>query len=222
MILTCTKCKKEKPETDFYVERRNKTGRKCICRLCCKAYQKAHRLAHIESLKVWHKAHRKANIDKIKARNNDYYKANKEKCLARNKVYREQNKEKKKAMDRAYHAKNREKHLLRNKAYQKAYRLAYPEKARVRCRKRRALKRGNAHEPYTEAYIFERDNWICGICGRKINRRLKRRNPLSKSIDHIIPLSKGGSDSPINVQAAHLRCNMLKQAQSGGQLRLIG
>lgn len=64
-------------------------------------------------------------------------------------------------------------------------------------------------------------DWICGICGRKINRRLKYPNPFSISIDHIIPLSKGGNDSPVNVQATHLRCNIGKHARNVGQLRMF-
>lgn len=88
--------------------------------------------------------------------------------------------------------------------------------------KYKALKQGVGHEPYRDSYIFQRDGWVCGICGRKINKKLKHPNPLSKSINHIIPLSKGGNDSPVNVQAAHLRCNMGKHNINTGQLRLIG
>ena len=108
------------------------------------------------------------------------------------------------------------------KAYQKAYRLTNPGKGQLGCRKRRALMQGNLHKPYATNYIFERDGWTCQICGQKINRRLKYPNPRSKSIDHIIPLSKGGNDSPVNVQATHLRCNVGKHAINKGQLRLFG
>ena len=127
-----------------------------------------------------------------------------------------------KAEIKAYHKAYRVANAAKIKAKHKAYRRNNPEKLRIRCRKFRALKRGNNHEQYTDADIFGRDGWICGICGRKINKRLKRPNPLSKSIDHIIPTSKGGADAPINLQAAHLRCNKIKSAQSVGQLRLIG
>ncbi len=88
--------------------------------------------------------------------------------------------------------------------------------------KYRAGKFGVAHEPYQSNYIFERDNWTCQICGRKINKRLKHPNLLRASIDHIVPLSKGGGDNPLNVQASHLRCNLGKNATSIGQLRLFG
>jgi len=40
--------------------------------------------------------------------------------------------------------------------------------------------------------------------------RLAWPDPGSKSIDHILPLSKGGSHSQENVQWAHLVCNTRK------------
>lgn len=44
----------------------------------------------------------------------------------------------------------------------------------------------------------------------------------SATIDHIIPLSKGGRDEPANVQLAHLLCNCKKHTSAvGEQMRLI-
>ncbi len=170
-----------------------------------------------EEIKAYHKAYYLANFKKIKIYRKAYRLANCEKEKARHKTYRLANLEKVKAGQKDWYLANIKKH----KAYKKTYRLANREKARVCERKYRALKLNNHHEPYTETYIFERDNWQCGICGRKINRRLKFPHPRSKSIDHIIALSKGGADAPINLQAAHLRCNMSKNSGSGGQLRLL-
>ena len=123
--------------------------------------------------------------------------------------------------------------LLSNKQYRQAnaerinkhisdYYSEHPEKRRIKQRRYKASKRSNAHQPYQNTYIFDRDGWICQICGRKINSRRKYPDPLSASIDHIVPLSKGGADSPVNVQASHLRCNMGKHATNKGQLRLFG
>lgn len=134
------------------------------------------------------------------------------------KIYYQVRSKKIKAQSKIYHCANREKDKITNKAYYQNH----PEKAMLKCRKRKALKLGVRHEDYVSNYIFLRDNWICGICGRKINKRLKWPNPLSSSLDHIIPLSKGGDDNPINVQAAHLRCNIGKHTKKGGQLRLLG
>lgn len=55
--------------------------------------------------------------------------------------------------------------------------------------------------------IGERDNWICNICGKPVDKNLKYPDPMSPSLDHIIPLSKGGKHSEDNIHIAHLRCN---------------
>lgn len=36
---------------------------------------------------------------------------------------------------------------------------------------------------------------------------------MGPSIDHILPLARGGGDVPNNVQLAHLVCNMRKHAK---------
>lgn len=61
--------------------------------------------------------------------------------------------------------------------------------------------------------IAARDGWTCRLCGDPVSRRLKWPHPLSASLDHIIPLSLGGSPEITNVQLAHLRCNIRKGAR---------
>ena len=51
----------------------------------------------------------------------------------------------------------------------------------------------------------------CAICGKKVDFSLKYPHPLSASIDHIIPIAKGGHPSDIdNLQLAHWCCNRQK------------
>lgn len=40
------------------------------------------------------------------------------------------------------------------------------------------------------------------------------RDPLTASIDHIMPVSAGGTDSPSNLQISHLYCNLHKNAST--------
>ena len=48
---------------------------------------------------------------------------------------------------------------------------------------------------------------VCGICGRPGTATM----PLS-TVDHIVPLSKGGEPFALsNVQAAHARCNFARR-----------
>lgn len=52
---------------------------------------------------------------------------------------------------------------------------------------------------------------VCGICGRPIDSGLKHPHPMSKSLDHIVPISLGGHPfDRENMQAAHLMCNLQK------------
>ena len=52
---------------------------------------------------------------------------------------------------------------------------------------------------------------ICGICGQPVDKSLKWPHPYSATVDHIIPINKGGHPSDIaNLQLAHNRCNRLK------------
>lgn len=89
-------------------------------------------------------------------------------------------------------------------------------------RKRRARMKAAKSEPYTAEEIADRDGWRCQICGRRIGRTLNFPHPRSLSIDHIIPIGRGGDDVKINVQAVHFRCNASKGPRGVDQLRLIG
>lgn len=86
--------------------------------------------------------------------------------------------------------------------------------------RRRAKTDGQEHISSRE--IFIRDGWRCGLCGKKINRKMRHPHPASASLDHIIPISVGGVHAKTNVQCAHLGCNSRKQAGAGGQLLLFG
>ena len=77
-------------------------------------------------------------------------------------------------------------------------------------RKRRALLAGVESEPYTQEEIFSKSGGVCHICRVGIDLSLKWPHPFSFSFDHVTPLSRGGSDLIINIEASHLRCNISK------------
>jgi len=52
--------------------------------------------------------------------------------------------------------------------------------------------------------IAERDEWTCQLCDSPVDPRLNYPHLLAASIDHVIPLSRGGADTQVNVQLAHL------------------
>lgn len=87
---------------------------------------------------------------------------------------------------------------------------------------RRARMRGGRPERFDPREIYERDGWRCGICLRRVNRRLRYPHPRSASLDHIVPLAAGGPHVRLNVQCSHLECNLAKQHTGPGQLLLVG
>lgn len=89
--------------------------------------------------------------------------------------------------------------------------------------RRRARKRAAFVSTVNRQAIFRRDRWTCRICGRHLKRNAVVPHPLAPTIDHIVPLAKGGTHEPANVQAAHFLCNSRKgDRATEDQLRLIG
>lgn len=66
-------------------------------------------------------------------------------------------------------------------------------------------------EDFTSTEIFERDNWTCYLCEQPVITTPDCFNPRSATIDHVVPLSKGGQHTRANVQCACLGCNSSKQ-----------
>ncbi|MEW2302565.1 HNH endonuclease [Streptomyces sp. NPDC006655] len=79
--------------------------------------------------------------------------------------------------------------------------------------KKRAEKFGVRYTAFPREWVFERDGWICGLCDKPVDRHLAYPAPMSASLDHVIPLSRGGHHEPENVQCSHLTCNVRKGAR---------
>lgn len=52
---------------------------------------------------------------------------------------------------------------------------------------------------------------VCGICGKPVDKSLPGTDPMGPTIDHIIPIAKGGHPADLsNLQLAHRCCNRQK------------
>lgn len=62
---------------------------------------------------------------------------------------------------------------------------------------------------FTVDDLIDRDGRACGICGQDIPD-VAYPSMESASIDHIVPISRGGKHTLKNVRATHLRCNIAR------------
>lgn len=74
------------------------------------------------------------------------------------------------------------------------------------------LRTGQDNKPgYLRAEICVRDKWTCGICKRRVSPAAEYPNPHCASLDHIIPVSRGGLSEPVNLRLVHLVCNLRRR-----------
>lgn len=108
------------------------------------------------------------------------------------------------------------------RAYQRDYTANNPEVFSRNRQARRARLRGAFVDRIDPVVVYKRDKWRCGICGEQVTASLVYPDPMSPSIDHMVPLHLGGKHAWGNVQLAHLICNVRKGTRGGGeQLALI-
>lgn len=77
---------------------------------------------------------------------------------------------------------------------------------------------GVRYDPHvTLKNVMKRDGGLCKLCGKPVDTTDRRGNGLGyyyPTIDHIVPLSKGGEHVMSNVQLAHMICNSRKGADN--------
>lgn len=163
------------------------TGRyRAACKACCNKSVNAKRALNRES-------YRQANLA--------YYYANKDKL----------NEYRRSKWPELYQSK-----IEYHKQKSKKYRIENPDKIAGIARRKRAMKKANGWEKYTEAQVLDRYGAVCHICTKPIDLSLSRKIGTegwqqSLHIDHVIPIAKGGPDTLANVRPAHAKCNIGKR-----------
>lgn len=55
--------------------------------------------------------------------------------------------------------------------------------------------------------IGNEDGWSCWLCNDPVDRDLYWPAPGAGSVDHVVPVSHGGTDERRNLRLSHLTCN---------------
>lgn len=166
-----------------------------------------------EKAKVWrhNNKEKKAEIDK------KYREANKDKLKVQAKAWKNANKDFVSKKAKEYNILNKDRRRELNKIYQNT------EKGRIAKitsdNKRRFLKKqlsdntiplSNGHYPTSKVLLemLKQQNHKCVYCECKISHKLKNIH-----LDHIVPISAGGTHSILNVQWLCASCNLSKGAK---------
>jgi 5-methylcytosine-specific restriction endonuclease McrA len=196
----CCYCKETKPLCEFNRNRSAKDGFGCECRLCLREKQSEYR---------------QANREELARKQREYYANHKEQAAAYGKAYRqthpekvvEQNRKKRAANPELYRAHSRNQYY-RNKVraleIRKRYRDAHPEVSREAVRRRRK----RLKEQFGITYVPRRlARLVLGVCGT-LCLKCGTSGPIT--IDHVIPISRGGTNDPSNLQPLCDSCNKKK------------
>jgi len=180
--------------------------------------KRRYRAAHREEEKAASAAYRAAHPEETRQAQRKYHAANLDECRERSRRYRQEHLEEMRAKDREQYAQNREAQKKRKLDYyyenreemleaNRRWIAANPEKNRARYSRRRALVK-NAEGSYTAEDTvaqYERQKGKCFYCGVDVGD--------DYHVDHVVPLSKGGTNGPENLVVACPHCNLSKYAK---------
>lgn len=210
----CKKCGIVKPSALFTRQKDSLDGLYYWCSDCKNEHERGmyHKNKdHISALrKIW----RNENKEHLAAQKREYRLENRDRIKANLIRWRAANREKWLEGKRRRYLKNRETHLAQCDEYRrknlelfrrigKRWRENNPEKVKANLHKRRAREKLaiGAFSGRDVKLLLERQRWKCACCRSKL---------IKYHVDHIIPLAKGGSNYPGNIQALCPTCNLSK------------
>lgn len=186
----CTGCLEHKPLSEYLIKNPKTGQHRARCRECHNA-EKA--------------AYKAKNRETVKAKDAEYREAKREELRQTQKEWRAANAERAKEIQRTSRAKHADRLKRYNSAYQKANAPLY----RAAWNRRRTLLQTNGGA-YTaqqwEDLKAAQDNRCLG-CGIQ-------EPQITLTVDHIIPVSRGGGSEIGNIQGLCQPCNSSKGAQT--------
>jgi len=233
----CSKCKAEKPLTEFSKHKSAKDGLCSTCKSCARLISSNWYYQNKEKALKSRAEYRVNNAQKKKDQDKAWRENNKQRCIDNAKRWASLNAEKSKAIKRAYSDRNLETVRLRARLWaennpekarinHKKWRDSNKDKIRERsatwasenkdaryasCSRRRALKNksGGSHTSLDVLKIFESQRGNCASCEVELFNSGNNKF----HVDHIIPISRGGRNDKYNLQCLCPGCNLRKHAK---------
>lgn len=220
----CTKCGTELPATlEYFCARKDaKSGFVSWCRDCQRENSRRWYVENTEHVREKSRQWHSSNPDKARDKNQKWKARNRDKTREQSRRWRRENREKALEKTRRWYAENTDRARELNRIWRTAnpdrfrelnrrWYIENPERVATKNRNRRARLRDaeGAHTAADIAAQLKRQRGKCYYCGVKMIQQ--RGKPNSQTVDHVVPLDKGGRNSPDNLVIACLKCNCSKQ-----------
>jgi 5-methylcytosine-specific restriction endonuclease McrA len=179
-------------------------------------YQRQWRAKNPDKCAVYSRRWVKKNWEKHLGDVRKWNKANRAKRNVFEGNWKAKNPEKVRAVILKWREANKERYRLITKRARDKWAVTHPAKVRANRHKRREQVR-NAKRCDQRGVnvlcqlISDTPKLKCGICGKNMPKN-------DRTIDHIIPLSKGGSGEIWNLRIVHMLCNAKKHAKMPDEL----
>lgn len=204
----CGVCKVSKPTTEFYkaVGRSGNCG--SLCRVCDAARGKQYRLERSKQ---------------IKAKQKEWYEANKQQVMARVKANAQADPQR----YAGYKQRSAERLIVNRRISRSKWKRSNPVTVAIHKQERRARVAGNGGRYTKQEWqeLCELYNYQCLRCGRY-------EPEIKLTVDHVLPVSKGGASNIDNIQPLCKQCNSGKcnryvdyrraEAEGIGPIEMVG
>lgn len=182
------------PLTEFYREKRTKSGLRVDCKACV-----------AERAKKWRESHRDEQRDYLRKWQQD----NRDKVHTYARKYRENNPERERERGKQKRLQNPE----LTKERQQRWKQENPEKVRQSTQRRNALRRELAASLTIEqwGWLLEQSGYCCVYCGQHESETGKLVQ------EHIIPVIQRGAYTVTNIVPSCQKCNLRKAGKTPEQ-----
>ncbi len=164
------------------------------------------REANRERLAASKRAYAVANAEREAARKNGWYQANRERIRS---AWASRTPEQR-AGDVVRVERWRRANPERRAELARKYGRDHPEQVAANVERRRARMSMVPADLVLLGDLLVEQEFVCYLCGEGIDPACKFPAAASPSVDHVIPLSRGGTGLRENLRAAHLGCNCWK------------